>query len=191
MQLVSGQERCCSIRAWGTACISSQPRFGSGLQRLAFLTQVAVQRFSGERRTFSRHSWRRKSRSALASNVRCSLKVLVIGSGGREHALCDKIAESPHLKSLYAAPGNPGMERVAHCVSDLDAADISAICGFVQEKSIDLVVIGPEAPLVSGLVDALGALKVRAFGPSQAAARLEGSKAFSKAFMKRHGIPTA
>jgi phosphoribosylamine--glycine ligase len=114
----------------------------------------------------------------------------VVGGGGREHALCDKIAESPLLDQLYAAPGNPGIERLAQCVPTLDA-QVPSICRFVEEKAIDLVVIGPEAPLVAGLADALQALGVRAFGPSQAAAQLEGSKAFAKAFMKRHRIPTA
>ncbi|KAK4529760.1 hypothetical protein CCYA_CCYA02G0617 [Cyanidiococcus yangmingshanensis] len=138
--------------------------------------------------------WVTGGRRCHRSNARrlwASLRVLVVGSGGREHALCDKIAESPLLGKLYAAPGNPGMERLAQCESALDTGHIPSICRFVQEKAIDLVVIGPEAPLVAGLADALQAMQVHAFGPSQAAAQLEGSKAFAKAFMKRHGIPTA
>jgi phosphoribosylamine--glycine ligase len=118
------------------------------------------------------------------------MKVLLLGSGGREHALAWKIAASPLLTRLYAAPGNPGIAREAECVP-LDPADHAAIRKFCREQTIDLVVVGPEAPLVAGIADALEADGIAVFGPSAAAARLEGSKGFTKDFCARHGIPTA
>ena len=107
-----------------------------------------------------------------------SLKILVLGSGGREHALCWKIAQSPLLDKLYCAPGNGGIESVADCVT-LDIESPDAVLHFAKEKAIDLVVIGPEGPLVSGLVDTFIAENIAAFGPV-AAAQLEGSKGFTK-----------
>jgi phosphoribosylamine--glycine ligase len=118
------------------------------------------------------------------------MNVLLIGSGGREHALAWKMAASPMLTRLFAAPGNPGIAQEAECVA-LDISDHAAIDAFCREKAIDLVVIGPEAPLVAGLADALGAAGIRVFGPSKAAARLEGSKGFTKDLCARYGIPTA
>ncbi|MFC5584095.1 phosphoribosylamine--glycine ligase [Nitratireductor kimnyeongensis] len=118
------------------------------------------------------------------------MNVLLIGSGGREHALAWKLAASPVLTKLYAAPGNPGMAGDAECVA-LDVSDHAAVVAFCKEKAIALVVVGPEAPLVAGLADALNAAEIRVFGPSAAAARLEGSKSFTKELCDRKAIPTA
>ena len=118
------------------------------------------------------------------------MNVLLIGSGGREHALAWKLAASPLLTKLYAAPGNPGIAREAECVA-LDIDDHAAIVAFARQMSVDLVVVGPEAPLVAGLSDRLREAGIRVFGPSQAAAQLEGSKGFTKDLCARHGIPTA
>src|SRR4051794_22014770 len=107
------------------------------------------------------------------------MNVLLLGSGGREHALAWKLAASPLLTKLYCAPGNPGIAQEAECVA-IDVADHAAVVGFCREHAIDLVVVGPEAPLVAGIADDLGAAGLRVFGPSQAAARLEGSKGFTK-----------
>ena len=119
------------------------------------------------------------------------MKVLVIGSGGREHALVWKIARSERLSALHAAPGSKAIGRLATCHPDVKANDLERIVALAQQESIDLVVVGPEDPLVAGLSDRLREVGVATFGPSAAAAQLEGSKAFSKAFMARHGIPTA
>ena len=118
------------------------------------------------------------------------MNVLLLGSGGREHALAWKLAASPVLTKLYAAPGNPGIAREAELVA-LDAADHAAVAAFCREKKIDLVVVGPEAPLVAGLTDDLRAAGIRVFGPSKAAAQLEGSKGFTKDLCAKYGIPTA
>lgn len=118
------------------------------------------------------------------------MNVLLIGSGGREHALAWKLAASPLLTKLYVAPGNPGIAREAELVA-LDVADHAAVSAFCRDKAIGLVVVGPEAPLVAGLGDALRASGIRVFGPSAAAARLEGSKGFTKDLCARHAIPTA
>jgi len=118
------------------------------------------------------------------------MKVLLIGSGGREHAIANALAKSPRLGWLYAAPGNPGMARVAQCVA-LDVSNHAAVVDFCRHNDIGLVVVGPEQPLIAGLVDALGAAGVPAFGPSAAAARLEGSKGFTKDLCREYGIPTA
>jgi phosphoribosylamine--glycine ligase len=118
------------------------------------------------------------------------MNVLLIGSGGREHALAWKLSASPLLGTLYAAPGNPGIAREAEIV-DLDVDDHGAVGDFSKEKDIGLVVVGPEAPLVAGLSDHLRAAGIRVFGPSQGAARLEGSKGFTKDLCARFGIPTA
>ncbi|MGB3540418.1 MAG: phosphoribosylamine--glycine ligase [Mesorhizobium sp.] len=118
------------------------------------------------------------------------MNVLLLGSGGREHALAWKLAASPMLTKLYAAPGNPGIAREAELVA-LDAADHAAVAAFCREKKIDLVVVGPEAPLVAGLTDDLRAAGIRVFGPSKAAAQLEGSKGFTKDLCAKYGIPTA
>ncbi|CAG0963211.1 MAG: phosphoribosylamine--glycine ligase [Rhizobiaceae bacterium] len=118
------------------------------------------------------------------------MNVLLIGSGGREHALAWKIAASPMLTRLFAAPGNPGIAAEAECVP-LSMDDHEAIAAFCRDKSIDLVVVGPEAPLVAGLGDRLREAGIRVFGGSAAAARLEGSKGFTKDLCARYGIPTA
>jgi len=117
------------------------------------------------------------------------MNVLLLGSGGREHALAWKLAQSPSLTTLYAAPGNPGIAEDATCVT-LDAGDHGAVVDFCREHDIGLVVIGPEAPLVDGLADSLRAADIPAFGPSKAAAQLEGSKGFTKDLCARADIPT-
>ena len=118
------------------------------------------------------------------------MKILVIGGGGREHALVWKLAQSPHAQTLYCAPGNPGIAKHAQCVS-VNADNISDLFRFAKEKQIDLTVVGPELPLALGLVDRFHAEGLSVVGPMQTSARLESSKVFAKAFMKRHNIPTA
>ena len=120
------------------------------------------------------------------------MKVLIVGSGGREHALAWKVAQSPRVTHVYVAPGNAGtgLEPRAENV-DIASDDVPALLKFAQQHKVDLTIIGPEAPLVIGIVDAFTAAGLRCFGPSQACARLEGSKAFTKDFLKRYGIPTA
>ena len=118
------------------------------------------------------------------------MNVLLIGSGGREHALAWKLAASPLLTKLYAVPGNPGIAKEAELVA-LDIADHAAVAAFCRQKSIDLVVVGPEGPLVAGLGDDLRAEGIKVFGPSKAAAQLEGSKGFTKDLCAKYGIPTA
>jgi phosphoribosylamine---glycine ligase len=118
------------------------------------------------------------------------INVLLLGSGGREHALATELAKSPLLKTLFVAPGNPGMASVARSAL-LDTSSYSAIAEFCKANHVDLVVVGPEAPLVAGIADDLEAEGIKVFGPSKAAARLEGSKAFAKAFCRSHGIPSA
>ena len=118
------------------------------------------------------------------------MNVLLIGSGGREHALAWAMLASPLLDKLYCAPGNAGIAGIAECVA-LDVADHAAVVRFCRDKAIGLVVVGPEVPLVAGLADDLAEARIKAFGPSKAAARLEGSKGFTKDFCTDHGIPTA
>jgi phosphoribosylamine--glycine ligase len=118
------------------------------------------------------------------------LKVLVVGSGGREHALAWAIARSSAVEALYVAPGNAGTDGIAHNL-DIAATDIAALAGFAREQRIDLTVVGPEAPLNAGIVDRFRADGLVCYGPTAAGARLEGSKAFAKEFMLRHRIPTA
>ncbi len=118
------------------------------------------------------------------------MNVLVVGSGGREHALCWAIAASPLLTKLWCAPGNPGIAAVAECVS-IGALDLAALVAFAQDNEIDLVVPGPEAPLVAGITDAMEAVGIPCVGPTAAAARLEGSKTFTKELCDTAGIPTA
>ena len=118
------------------------------------------------------------------------LKVLVVGSGGREHSLCWKLAESPLCDALFCAPGNAGIRDVATCVP-IGAEDIDGLMGFVADNAIDFVVVGPEAPLVLGLADRLNEAGVKVFGPSAAAAALEGSKGFMKDVLAKYGVPTA
>jgi phosphoribosylamine--glycine ligase len=118
------------------------------------------------------------------------MKVLVLGSGGREHALCWAIARSPRVDTVLCAPGSAGIARDAR-VLPVDLADNRAVVDLAKREGVDLVVVGPEDPLVRGVADALAEAGIAVFGPSAAAARLEGSKAFAKEFMQRHGIPTA
>ena len=117
------------------------------------------------------------------------MNLLVIGGGGREHALCWKLRQSPRVERLFCAPGNAGIAAVAECVAV--AGDHGAIVAFARANDVGLVVVGPEQPLVDGLVDALRAAGIRAFGPTAAAARLEGSKGFTKSLCARANIPTA
>lgn len=119
------------------------------------------------------------------------MNVLVIGSGGREHAIVWKVSQSPKLEKLYALPGNPGMAELSEIVSGISLDEHGVIGTFCREKQIDLVIVGPEAPLAAGLVDSLAAEKIRCFGPRQASAQIEASKVFAKDFMMRHHIPTA
>ena len=118
------------------------------------------------------------------------MNVLVLGSGGREHALAWAIAKSPRLDSLFVAPGNGGTATIAKNVP-LDMNDADAVIGFARSENIDLVVVGPEAPLVAGVAGAIRAAGIAVFGPGAQGARLEGSKSFSKEFMLAHGLPTA
>ncbi|MGM4919817.1 phosphoribosylamine--glycine ligase [Tardiphaga sp. 813_E8_N1_3] len=118
------------------------------------------------------------------------MNILLIGSGGREHALAWKLAASPLLTKLWCAPGNAGIAREAECVA-LDVADHAAVIAFCQTNKVDFVVVGPEAPLAAGIVDDLAAAGIKSFGPSKAAARLEGSKGFTKDLCKANNIPTA
>jgi phosphoribosylamine---glycine ligase len=118
------------------------------------------------------------------------MNILILGSGGREHALAWKIAASPLTERLYCAPGNAGIAREAECVA-LDVADHAAVAAFCRGHGIDLVVVGPEAPLCAGIVDDLESAGIKTFGPSRTAARLEGSKGFTKELCRTNGIPTA
>ena len=118
------------------------------------------------------------------------MNVLVVGSGGREHALCWSIAGSPLIDRLYCAPGNAGIAEEAECLA-VSAEDVEGLVRTAKDLAIDFVVVGPEAPLVAGLVDKLEAQGIKAFGPTAAAAELEGSKGFAKDLCARHGIPTA
>jgi len=118
------------------------------------------------------------------------MKVLIVGGGGREHAIAWKIAQSPKVESLYCAPGNGGISDIAKCVP-IKALDMEGIVKFALENKIDMVFVAPDDPLVAGMVDALEAAGIRAFGPRKNAAEIEGSKSFSKGLMKKYNIPTA
>src|ERR1700689_1265476 len=118
------------------------------------------------------------------------MNILLLGSGGREHALAWKMAASPLADRLYCPPGNAGIAREAECVA-LDIADHGAVIAFCRTRGIDLVVVGPEAPLCAGIVDDLEAAGIKAFGPTRAAAQLEGSKGFTKDLCRANNIPTA
>ena len=118
------------------------------------------------------------------------MKLLMIGGGGREHALIRKLKESPRVETIYCAPGNGGISRDAQCVA-ISAMDIDSVVAFSKENQIDLVFVAPDDPLAAGMVDALEAAGIRAFGPSKLAAEIESSKVFSKNLMKKYGIPTA
>src|SRR6266436_5280934 len=126
------------------------------------------------------------------------MKLLVIGSGGREHALVWKLAQSPHASRIWCAPGNAGIaqerlaatQALAECVN-IGAEDLPALLSFAREKLVDLTVVGPDNPLALGIVDLFQKHRLRIWGPNQKAAQFEASKAFSQDFMERHGIPTA
>ena len=118
------------------------------------------------------------------------MKVMVVGGGGREHAIIKKLKENQTIDTLYAVPGNGGIARDAECV-DIAATDLERIVAFAKEKQIDYAVVAPDDPLVMGLVDELNAIGIRCFGPDKKAAIIEGSKVFSKDLMKKYGIPTA
>ena len=118
------------------------------------------------------------------------MKVLIVGSGGREHTLAWKIRQSPFLSKLYAAPGNAGIADIAEC-APVAAEDLEGLVRFAKEKEIDLTIVGPEAPLAAGLVDRFQAERLKIFGPSKAAAQIEASKIFAKELMARAGVPTA
>jgi len=120
------------------------------------------------------------------------MKLLIVGSGGREHAIAWKSAQSETITQIFVAPGNAGTAQEAKLENvPISASDIKALINFVQENAVDLTIVGPEVPLVAGIVDEFQQAGLRCFGPSQAAAQLEGSKAFSKDFLSRHHIPTA
>lgn len=118
------------------------------------------------------------------------MKILIVGGGGREHAIAWKVSQSPRVERLYCAPGNAGIAEVAECV-DIGVMEFGRLVEFAKEKKIDLTVVAPDDPLAAGAVDAFEAAGLRAFGPRKNAAILEGSKAFSKDLMKKYGIPTA
>lgn len=119
------------------------------------------------------------------------MNILVIGGGGREHTLVWKLHQSPKAGQIYAIPGNPGIAGAAVCVADISIEDNEAMVRFAKEKQVGLVVVGPEVPLTHGVVDAMNAAGIKAFGPTKLAAEIEGSKAFCKNLMKKYGIPTA
>src|SRR5579883_3265091 len=118
------------------------------------------------------------------------MRILVVGGGGREHALVWKLAQSPQAEALFCAPGNAGIAALATCVP-IAPGDVDGLVRFAERERIDLTVVGPELPLTLGLVDRFAARGLRAFGPTAAAARLEGSKVFAKELLSRLGVPTA
>src|SRR5205809_3611995 len=118
------------------------------------------------------------------------MKILVIGSGGREHALAWKLRQSPHAERIFCAPGNAGTAEIAQNVA-IAASDLDALARFAKENRVDLTVVGPDDPLAAGIVDLFAAEKLRAFGPTKFAARVEASKIFAKELMRAQKIPTA
>ena len=118
------------------------------------------------------------------------MRILVIGGGGREHALVWKLAQSLRVEKIYCAPGNPGIAQLAECV-DIAVSDNQALCDFAMKHNISLTVVGPELPLTNGIVDVFTAKGLKCFGPQKTAAQLEGSKAFAKELMQKYNIPTA
>ncbi|SVE41287.1 uncharacterized protein METZ01_LOCUS494141, partial [marine metagenome] len=119
-------------------------------------------------------------------------KILVVGGGGREHALSWKLAQSKHVDTVFVAPGNPGTSNEAKIVNiEIKATEIEQLIHFAKNESIDLVVVGPEDPLVAGIVDEFTKIDIKCFGPTAKAAQLEGSKTFAKRFMQKYRIPTA
>ena len=118
------------------------------------------------------------------------MKVLVVGGGGREHAICWKLSNEDNVEKIYCAPGNAGISYVAECVN-IEDSEIESLLQFAKENEIDLTIVGPEVPLVSGIADVFQKENLKVFGPNKKCAQLEGSKAFSKDFMVRHNLPTA
>ena len=118
------------------------------------------------------------------------MNILVVGGGGREHAICWKLNNESNVEKIYCGQGNAGISNVAQCVNIGDS-DIDGLVSFAKENKIDLTIVGPEIPLVAGIVDAFEKENLKIFGPNKKCAQLEGSKAFSKEFMIRHNIPTA
>ena len=118
------------------------------------------------------------------------MKILVVGGGGREHAIIKKLKENPAVSQIYALPGNGGIAADATCVN-IGATDLAGIVAFAKENAVDYAVVAPDDPLVLGCVDQLNAIGIPCFGPKANAAIIEGSKAFSKDLMKKYGIPTA
>jgi len=118
------------------------------------------------------------------------MNILVVGGGAREHTICWKLKQSKKVSKIYCAPGNAGISEIAQCVN-IEAEDIKGITEFAVQEKIDMVVVGPEGPLVAGLVDVLKDNGIKTFGPNQNGAKLEGSKSYSKDFMKKYNIPTA
>ena len=118
------------------------------------------------------------------------MKILIVGGGGREHAIAQSVAKSPRADKIYCAPGNAGIGQIAECVP-IGVMEFEKLTAFAVEKAVDLVIVGPDDPLAGGLVDVMEAAGLRVFGPRRNAAILEGSKAFAKDLMKKYGIPTA
>ena len=118
------------------------------------------------------------------------IDILIIGSGGREHAIAWKISKSPLANKIFCAPGNPGISKIAECIN-IEPEDIESLCTFAKERKIGLTIVGPEDPLVNGIVDKFQSNDLKIFGPTKDAAELEGSKVFAKNLMRKHGIPTA
>ena len=129
------------------------------------------------------------SRYSLPARMMLGVKVLVVGSGGREHAIAWKVTQSPKVSKLYATPGNPGMAKLAECIAW--DGDVGWLADWAAAEGIGLTLVGPEAPLVEGIADAFEAKGLKIFGPAQRAAMIEGSKVFAKDLMERFGIPTA
>jgi phosphoribosylamine--glycine ligase len=119
------------------------------------------------------------------------MDILIIGSGGREHAIAWKVSQSPKAQKVFMLPGNPGTSQIATNVEDVSVEDYASVASFCKTNQIDLVIVGPEVPLAEGLVDSLSDANIRCFGPGKSAAEIESSKVFSKDFMMRHNIPTA
>lgn len=130
-----------------------------------------------------------KRQSGREEDIRPGKTVMVIGSGGREHAIVDALSRSPRIQKIYACPGNPGMARHATCVP-ISVTDVQGLVDFAKEKHIDLTVVGPEASLAAGVADAFKAEGLRIFGPTKAGARIESSKEFAKEIMEKYGVPT-
>lgn len=174
----------------GASCFALAPSSWAGLSSgFPLARRCATRHVGAEART--RRSYRARPLMALPEMEKESCKVLVVGSGGREHALVDAIHASPYVAEVLAAPGNVGMDGSCRRITDVSATDVEKLVALAKKEDVSLVVVGPEAPLVDGIVDRLRAEGINAFGPNANAAILEGSKAFTKDFLTRHDIPTA